>query len=59
MGKRESFRTVVVLIAVFANMYTKKKKSKSKLQITHSEKNELYIIVSVFYAKVDNVKLNS
>ena len=57
-GKRESFKTVLVLIAVFANIYIKKEKKQVKIG-NHSLSEELYIIVSVLYAKVDNVKLNS
>ena len=57
-GKRESFKTVLVLIAVFANIYIKKEKKQVKIG-NHSLSEELYIIVSVLYPKVDNVKLNS
>ena len=54
-GERESFKTVLVLIAVFANIYIKTEKKQVKIG-NRSFWEELYIAVSVFYVKVDNVK---
>ena len=56
VDKRDSLKTVIVLIAVLANIYIKRRKKQFKIG-NHSLWEGLYIIVSVFYAKIDNVEL--